>query len=74
MAPLKRPTSVRGREVGVWVFVNETGAVDSVRLDPATPSSEYNRELIREAKDWVFEPAMRAGRAVAHWFYYTWKL
>lgn len=74
MAPLERPTSVRGREVGVWVFVSEAGAVDSVRLDPATPSSEYNRELIREAKDWVFEPAMRAGRAVAHWFYYTWKL
>jgi len=74
MAPLDRPASVRGREVGVWVFVNTMGAVDSVRLDPGTPDSDYNRELIREARDWVFEPAVRAGRAVAHWFYYSWKL
>lgn len=74
MAPLDRPAAVRGREVGVWVYVTEFGAVDSVRLEPATPDSEYNRELIREARDWVFEPAMRAGHAVGHWFYYSWKL
>ena len=74
MAPLSRPASVRGREVTVWVFINQAGAVDSVRLDPATPDGNYNADLIREARQWVFEPAMRAGRAVATWFNYTWKL
>lgn len=74
MAPLERPSSVRGKEVTVWVFINQAGAVDSVRLDPPTPDGGYNAELIREARDWVFEPAVRAGRAVATWFSYTWKL
>ncbi len=74
MAPLERPPSVRGREVTVWVFITEAGAVDSVRLQPPTPDREYNRSLIREARDWVFEPAERAGRAVATWYSYTWKL
>ena len=74
MAPLSRPASVRGRDVTVWVFINQAGAVDSVRLDPPTPDGNYNSDLIREARQWVFEPAMRAGRAVATWFSYTWKL
>lgn len=74
MAPLDRPSSVRGRDVTVWVFINQAGVVDSVRLDPATPDRSYNRSLIREARDWVFEPAMRAGRTVATWWSYTWKL
>jgi hypothetical protein len=74
MAPLSRPASVRGREVTVWVFISQAGAVDSVRLDPPTPDGRYNSELMREAREWVFEPAMRAGRAVATWFSYTWKL
>lgn len=74
MAPLNRPASVRGREVTVWVFINQAGAVDSVRLDPPTPDSGYNQSLMREARDWVFEPAERAGRAVATWYSYTWKL
>lgn len=74
MAPLERPASVRGREVTVWVFITQAGAVDSVRLDPPTPDSDYNNSLLREARDWVFEPAERAGRAVATWYSYTWKL
>lgn len=74
MAPLSRPASVRGREVTVWVFINQAGAVDSVRLDPPTPDRKYNENLMREAKEWVFEPAVRAGRAIATWFSYTWKL
>ncbi|UCF21518.1 MAG: hypothetical protein JSU87_09080 [Gemmatimonadota bacterium] len=74
MAPLDRPSSVRGRDVTVWVFINQAGAVDSVRLDPPTPSGEYNTDLIREARQWVFEPAIRAGTAVATWWSYTWKL
>jgi TonB family protein len=74
MAPLDRPASVRGRKVTVWVFINQAGVVDSVRLDPPTPDEAYNRSLIREAREWVFEPAERAGKAVATWFSYTWKL
>ena len=74
MAPLARPSSVRGRDVTVWVFISQTGAVDSVRLDPPTPDGRYNQDLMREARDWVFEPALRAGRAVATWWSYTWKL
>lgn len=74
MAPLDRPASVRGREVTVWVFINQAGQVDSVRLDPPTPDRGYNEDLIRTAVDWVFEPALRAGRAVATWYPYTWKL
>lgn len=74
MAPLDRPPSVRGREVTVWVYINRAGAVDSVRLDPPTPDGGYNADLLREARDWVFEPAERAGRPVATWYSYTWKL
>jgi TonB family protein len=74
MAPLNRPASVRGRRVTVWVFITQAGAVDSVRLDPPTPDEAYNQSLVREARDWVFEPAERAGKAVATWYSYTWKL
>jgi len=74
MAPLDRPSSVRGRDVTVWVFIDATGAVDSVRLEPPTPDGSYNDDLTREARGWVFEPARRGGRPVATWWSYTWKL
>ena len=74
MAPLARPPSVRGKEVTVWVFVNAAGSVDSVRLEPPTADGGYNDNLIRNAHNWVFEPAERAGRPVASWWNYTWKL
>ncbi len=74
MAPLDRPRSVRGHEVTVWVFINQAGAVDSVRLEPPTPDGGYNANLMREARDWVFEPALQRGRPVAMWWSYTWKL
>jgi TonB family protein len=74
MAPLERPAAVRGRQVTVWVFISEAGVVDSVRLEPPTPDRRYNEDLMREARQWVFEPAVLAGRAVAVWYSYTWKL
>lgn len=74
MPPLSRPPSVRGKEVTVWVYVNSAGSVDSVRLEWPTPDGNYNDSLIRNARDWVFEPAERAGRPVASWWSYTWKL
>ena len=69
-----RPQSVSGRDVTVWVFVNELGAVDSVRLEPPTPDRRFNARLMREAREWLFEPAERAGRPVPTWTSYSWKL
>ena len=63
---------LRGTEVQVWVFVDERGKVvaDSTRLDPPTQDRGFNRQLIREASEWVFRPARQEGRAVASWFPY----
>ncbi len=63
---------LRDTEVRVWVFVDETGLVisDSTRLDPPTRDRSFNQRLIREASEWVFQPAQREGRAVSSWFPY----
>lgn len=70
LPPSDRPSSARGREVTVWVFVTDRGRVvsDSTRLEPPTPDRRYNDRLKRSAAEWVFEPARRAGRAVAAWY------
>ncbi len=72
LPPSERPRNVRGREVTVWVFVTERGRVvsDSTRLDPPTPDNGYNQRLKRSAAEWSFEPARRAGRAIAAWYPY----
>ena len=63
---------LRGTEVQVWVFVDETGRVvpDSTRLEPSTRDGDFNRRLIREASEWVFRPAQQDGEAVSSWFPY----
>lgn len=63
---------LRGTEVQVWVFVDETGKVvpDSTRLEPSTRDGDFNRRLIREASEWVFRPAQQGGEPVASWFPY----
>ncbi len=65
--------SLRGREVEVWVFVDEAGRVvpDSTRLQPPTPDDRFNEQLLGEAAQWVFEPARQNGTPVAAWFPYT---
>lgn len=65
--------NLKGSQVEVWVFVNERGRVvpDSTRLRPPTSDRDFNRRLIREASEWVFEPARQGGVAVASWFPYT---
>jgi len=65
--------SLRGRQVEVWVFVNEAGRVvaDSTRLNPPTSDRGFNRRLIEEAAEWVFNPATQEGKPVAAWFPYT---
>jgi hypothetical protein len=63
---------LRGTEVQVWVFVDESGRVvaDSTRLDPSTRDGDFNRRLIREAAEWTFRPATQDGEAVSSWFPY----
>ncbi len=63
---------LRGVEVQVWVFVDATGRVvaDSTRLDPPTRDRGFNRQLIREAAEWVFRPGTEDGHPVAAWFPY----
>jgi hypothetical protein len=65
--------SLRGSQVEVWVFVNEAGKVvpDSTRLNPPTSDRSFNRRLMEEAAEWVFNPATREGKPVAAWFPYT---
>ena len=64
---------LKGTEIQVWVFVDERGRVvpDSTRLRPPTRDRGYNRRLIEEAAEWVFEPAQQGGQPVASWFPYT---
>jgi outer membrane biosynthesis protein TonB len=72
LPPGDRPGKVRGKEVAVWVFVTEAGAVvpDSTRLLPSTGDSKFDERLRRQAAQWVFQPALRDGAAVAEWFRY----
>lgn len=68
--PTGRPSSARGQEITVWVFVLPNGKVasDSTRLDPATSDNRYNQRLRRTVAEYVFDPARRDGRAVGAWF------
>jgi hypothetical protein len=65
--------SLRGNSIEVWVFVNEVGKVvpDSTRLNPPTSDRGFNRRLVEEAAEWVFNPATREGQPVAAWFPYS---
>ncbi len=68
--PPGRPSSARGQEITVWVFVSEAGRVDrnTVRLEPPTSDSRYNQRLIQSVAEWVFDPARQEGRAVSTWY------
>lgn len=68
--PSGQPASARGQEITVWVFVQSNGRVlpDSTRLDPPTSDRRYNDRLRQTVSDWVFDPARRAGAAVAAWY------
>lgn len=68
---LPPPDKPKGAEVTTWVFVDERGRVipDSTRLDPPTRDRGYNRQLIRDAADWMFWPGKNLeGQPVAAWF------
>jgi hypothetical protein len=73
LPPSDRPGRVRGKEVDVWVFVDDRGQVisDSTRIDPSTGDRKFDERLKQQAAEWVFEPARKGGRAVAEWFRYT---
>ena len=63
---------LRGAEIDVWVLVDASGKVvaDSTRLDPPTRDRGFNRQLIREAAQWVFRPGTKDGEPVVAWFVY----
>lgn len=63
---------LRGKEIQVWVFVDEDGDViaDSTYLDPAGGDPDFNQHLILEAAEWLFRPATWAGEPIASWFTY----
>lgn len=62
------PASVRGLEVTVRVFVDETGAPTGlVELDPPTPDDGFNREIRDRVKRMRYRPATRRGTPVAGW-------
>jgi outer membrane biosynthesis protein TonB len=73
LPPSDRPGRVRGREVVVYVFVTDRGRVvsDSTRLAPSSGDSRFDERLRRQAAEWVFNPARRAGQPIAEWFKYT---
>ncbi len=73
LPPSERPTSVRGKEIAVWVYVTREGEVvaDSTRLDPGSGDRGFDRRLRDLAAEWVFHPATKAGRPVAEWFRYV---
>ena len=63
---------LRGKEIQVWVFVDEDGNViaDSTYLEPAGGDPDFNQHLILEAAEWLFRPATWAGEPIASWFTY----
>ena len=65
--------SLRGQKIEVWVWVDIQGRVvaDRTELRPPSSNRSFNERLVREAAEWVFEPAKRGGRPVASWFTYT---
>ncbi len=65
--------SLRGQKIEVWVWVDERGRVVAERTELRPPSSDrdFNARLVREAAEWVFEPAKNGGRPVASWITYT---
>ncbi len=61
------PGSVRGMEVTVRVFVDATGRPGLVELDPPTPDEDFNRDIMRQVREWEYRPALRDGNPVDGW-------
>ena len=72
IVPLATNRRLRGKQVEVWVFVDTAGKVvaDSTRLNPPTSEGSFNRRLMEEAAEWVFNPATMSGEPVAAWFFF----
>ena len=67
------PRDVCREPIEVWVFVDEYGQVvaDSIRLRPPSSDRSFNESLIREAAEFVYEPAKSGGKPVASWTFYA---
>ena len=55
----------------IELIVSETGTVERVRL-LSTPKRMPDRMLLSNAKNWVFEPALKDGRTVRYRLELSW--
>ncbi len=60
---------LKGKSIEVWVFVDARGRVipDSTYLRPTTGHRNLDQRLIREASEWLFNPARKGGEVIAAW-------
>lgn len=67
---------LRGKAFEVWLFVDERGRVvaDSTYLRPPTGNGGLDRRLLREASEWIFNPARRGGQTIAAWTTYRFQV
>jgi TonB family protein len=57
IVPADRPSSVRGREFQVRFWVNATGRVTRVEVEPSIEDSEYRRKFLDQMYQFQFTPA-----------------
>jgi protein TonB len=61
-----RPESVRGREFRVHFWVDATGKVTRVEIEPQIPDADYRRRFMEQMRQYQFAPARSLdGRPVA---------
>ncbi len=67
---------LKGKAFEVWLFVDARGRVvqDSTYLRPPTGNGGLDRRLLREASEWIFNPARRGGEAIAAWTTYRFQV
>lgn len=69
--PPRYPASARAAGttgvVVVQIHIDETGAVDDVRVVESTPPGVFDEAAIESVRSWHFEPATSAGRPTASW-------
>lgn len=69
--PPRYPTAARAAGttgvVVVQIHIDDTGAVDDVRVVESTPPGVFDEAAIESVRSWHFEPATSGGRAVASW-------
>jgi protein TonB len=69
--PPRYPTAARAAGttgvVVVQIHIDDTGAVDDVRVVESTPPGVFNAAAIESVRSWHFEPATSGGQPMASW-------